>query len=246
MKKLLVTIFLFVMALALVACGGNDNGKSEGIKDAASAKAVYDATIDAYKNATGVDCKYTYEDKDGTQNITFQYILEGDKVKELAYVVKNKSGELSVYVKDGVAYMNAYGTKSKANMTDADNANFKSAYGFEAAMVNVNSLFGVSFFTAATLDSVEGSVAKLSCDLNALAADPQLGEDEYFEMEENIEKLREKKALNVEVTFNGNAMTKFVGFVTEQDDSTKTFTVEFLGNAPTITYPDFASYEVAK
>lgn len=243
MKKLLLTVFMLVMALALVACGG---GKGKAISDVSGAKKVYDDTVEEYKNANSVDAKFTYKNGTETQTITFAYVLDGAIIKQLAYVSNGKNGELSVYVKDGVAYMNAYGVKTQAQITDEDNANFKENFSFASAMDEVNNLFGYTFFTAASLEDANGETVKLSCDLSKLEANPELGEDEFFDMEENIEKLQAKKALNVEFNYKDGKMTKFVGTVTEQDDSKKVFTIEFNGTNASITFPELTGYEQAK
>ena len=234
MKKILLTIFLFVLALSLVACGGNNSNDS---MDVAGAKKIYEDTMKAYGSGKGVDAKVTYNYGTQTSSIQFAYNLEGNNIKDLAYVVNNELGELSVYVKDGVAYMNAYGTKTKTNMTDADNATFVEKYTFAKAVEEINVLFGYTFFGAAKVESATEGKVKLSCDLSLLQADA------FFEAEENIEKLQAKKALAVDFEYSGSNMSKFVGTVTETDDTVKTFTVEFKGTAPTITLPDVSGYE---
>ena len=240
MKKILLTIFLFVLALSLVACGGNNSNDS---MDVAGAKKIYEDTMKAYGSGKGVDAKVTYNYGTQTSSIQFAYNLEGNNIKDLAYVVNNELGELSVYVKDGVAYMNAYGTKTKTNMTDADNATFVEKYTFAKAVEEINVLFGYTFFGAAKVESATEGKVKLSCDLSLLQADPSLDEDAFFEAEENIEKLQAKKALAVDFEYSGSNMSKFVGTVTETDDTVKTFTVEFKGTAPTITLPDVSGYD---
>ena len=239
MKKILLTLFLFVLALSLVACGEK---KNETL-DVAGAKKIYEDTMKSYGKASGVDAKVSYNYGGQVSTIQFSYNLEGEKIKDLAYVVNNELGELSVYVKDGVAYMNAYGTKTKTSMSDADNATFVEKYTFAKAVEEINVLFGYTFFGAAKVESASDKNVKLSCDLSLLQADPSLDEDAFFEAEENIEKLQAKKALAVEFEYSGSNMSKFVGTVTEVDDTVKTFTVEFKGTAPTITLPDVSGYE---
>ena len=225
MKKILLTLFLFVLALSLVACGEK---KNETL-DVAGAKKIYEDTMKSYGKASGVDAKVSYNYGGQVSTIQFSYNLEGEKIKDLAYVVNNELGELSVYVKDGVAYMNAYGTKTKTSMSDADNATFVEKYTFAKAVEEINVLFGYTFFGAAKVESASDKNVKLSCDLSLLQADPSLDEDAFFEAEENIEKLQAKKALAVEFEYSGSNMSKFVGTVTEVDDTVKTFTVEFKG-----------------
>ena len=229
---------LLLLTIVLVAC----NGDSTKTLDVNGAKELFNSTVDAYGKATSVDVKFSYNDSKGSQTISFQYNLEGNKIKDLAYVVSNLNGELSIYVKDGVAYMNAYGTKSKSNMTDDDYSIYMDKYTFKSAIEEVSSLFGYTFYTGATLKSATAGKISLDCDLSQLSADPALDDDKLFEMEENLEKLKEKKALTVEYEYS-DTITKLVGVVTEQDDSTKTFTVEFNGTSQvTINYPSFADY----
>ncbi|MBQ7276173.1 MAG: hypothetical protein IJS58_02885 [Bacilli bacterium] len=237
-SKMFVFALLLVLTLVLIACdGGSKTLDLNGAKD------IYTKTVAAYVDGTSVDVKFSYSDNKGNQTIVFKYNLEGNKIKDLAYVVNNLNGELSIYVKDGVAYMNAYGTKSTSTMTDSDYATFMEKYTFKSAMEEVNSLFGYTFYTGASVKNAYVGKIELDCDLSKLSADPALDDDKLFEMEENLEKLKEKKALTVEYTY-GDYITKLVGVVTEQDDSTKTFTVEFNANSSvTIDFPSFESYK---
>ena len=238
--KLLTIISILFLALCLVACGGDEK------IDVNTAKAYYNNTIDAYKSAKSVDVKFSYNDNTSNQTVEFKYVLEDNKIKELAYVVTNLNGELSIYVKDDVAYMNAYGTKSKTAMTDENTATYMEKYTFKNVINEVTNLFGYTFYTGANLVSAGNGKIKLDCDLSLLSADPSLDDDALFDMEENIEKLQAKKSLTVEYEYSDKLLTKLVGVVTEQDDSTKTFTVEFKGTSANITFPSFDDYKDAE
>lgn len=238
MKKVFYISLVLVLCLLLVACG------SKGIKDASGAKKAVDATMAEYEGAGAASVKFTFKEGEISETVSMTYKLNAtkDKIEELAYVSSNPNGEVSVYIKDGMAYMNSYGNKTKKAFSDAENKICLEKYTFKSIRDAFEYLFNDSFYSSSSVASSSKGLVLLDCNIMNLQPNSNLDDDAYFDAEEKFEKLKEKKSLTLEVSYNNDKATKLVGVAIDNDDVQSTMTVEFLGTVANINYPSFDGY----
>ena len=204
----------------------------------------FNDTISEYKEADDVEFKITLNST-ATTEISVKYSIKNSMIESLASVAKDANGEVSVYVKDGVAYMARYNNeKTSMNLAQEDATKIASEYRFDAYFNRAAEIFNASFFNASALEKVSDTEYDIVCDLTALEVDETLDGEAYLQAQEDIENLMKLSDVSLKLFINGEKVTKMVGSFTAGDGVKSTITVEFISLDPvTVTVPDASSYK---
>ncbi len=243
MKKL-ISLFLVIFLMALVACGGGNGGNKKTEKTVSDLQKCFNDTISEYKEANDVEFKITLVSTNTTE-ISVKYSIKDNKVESLASIAKDADGEVSVYVKDNVAYMARYNNeKTSMNLASEDATKIASEYRFDAYFNRAAEIFNASFFNASALEKVSDTEYDIICDLTALEVDESLDGEEYLQAQEDIENLMSLSEVSLKLFVDGEKVTKMVGSFAKDGGAKSTITVEFISLDPvTVTVPDASSYK---
>ena len=147
MKKVLG---LFIMLFAL--CFVTGCSKSHSVEEIR--QMVNDAQK-VYTDATSVH--YTLDVNNGTDNthLEVQYDYNSGKtaLQDMAYVLTSNGATESMYVKEGVAYMDRFGQKFTSQINDNQVTDIIDNYGFAAFTHSLFKVLGPSFFESASVIS---------------------------------------------------------------------------------------------
>ena len=238
MKKVFLLVLL-LLCLFLVSCGNKDKEKSLD-----EVKKAFDETVALYGTSNTAQFKFTLQNDD-TTTITVKYTLLDNKVKEMSAITVNNNGEVSLFIKDGKAYMARYNSdKTVSDLSDADARTIASDYNFTGFMKRVLEIYSNSFFKASSIESGKDDVYVIVCNLDALEVDDSLDTDALMQQQADIERMQELTSVKLELTLDGNRVTKLVGTYVNKDNKTSVITIELLSlDAPTIEVSDPSSYK---
>lgn len=237
LKRILPILFLVLVVLLLVAC------KKNKVKNTDDLNNVFTNTVQTYKSAENVQAKITLK-SETEEVIDLKYSISGGKITSLATVLTDSEGEVSVYVKDGVCYVARYSSpKEKYTATDAELTKIASTYTIDAYIKKATSIFNKEFFKASSIESSDGGVYKLSCDLAALEVASDTPDDEIIEAEAQIEALKALESISLTLTLKDDLVAKFEGtFVKE--GKTSTITIEFISTSTfEVNVPNASDYQ---
>lgn len=236
LKRILPIILLVVGVFVFSAC------KKSKIKSTDDLNSVFTKTVETYKSASSVQAKITLK-AETEEVIDVKYTIANGKITSLATVLTDSVGEVSVYVKDGVCYVARYSSpKEKYSPTDEELTKIAATYTIDAYIKKATSIFNKEFFKASSIESSDGGVYKLACDLATLEVASDTPDDEILDAEAQIEALKALDSISLTLTVKDDLVAKFEGtFVKE--GKTSTITIEFLSTASfDVNVPNASEY----
>lgn len=246
--KSIVIICVLALSLLLVGCGEPGPGPGPGPdpsveKTIEEVKADVLKVFDTYGEADNGSFKLIVKNgtEESTVDMTFNY--EGGKIGILSLktILTNKNGSLSVYVTDGNAYTDRYGASKTVVKVDNKQAEeIASEYNFNQFNEYLVLLLSESFFDNATLDKVEGSVAKVSLNIGSYNID---NEEESEALTTIFDGIKESNSVNLEVTYSETTVTNIKVLIDR--DVQSTIELQLLGTSDSeiaIEFPDFSGY----
>lgn len=245
MKKYVSLVVILMVAFLLFGCNNNKDVNVDEVSE------DFDTVIAQYTDGDTVQAKVTFSTNgDKTQEITINYIKENGIISAMG-VVENKyttdeTQEMSVYVKDGVAYLNRLGEKTSEVLTSDENSDICEDYLFNSYIDGLLEIYNTPFFNSCEVTSSTNDSVLLKCNPATLQVDATLTDtDAILAAQSNINKLQEKSSITLAINYTDDKVTSFEGeFV---NDSTDLVKVEFLSNtAVDITYPDLTGYTSAE
>jgi len=244
MKKYVSLVVILMVAFLLVGCNNNKDVNVDEVSQ------DFDEVIAQYTDSDTVQAKVTFSTNgDKTQEITVNYVKTNGMISSMG-VVENKytaseTQEMSVFVKDGVAYLNRLGEKTFEVLTTDENSDICEDYLFNSYIDGLLEIYNTSFFNSCEVTSSKDDSVLLECNLETLQVDPALTDTEdILAAQNNINNLQAKSSITLTINYTDDKVTSFEGeFVGDTTDLVK---VEFLSTtAVDITYPELSAYTQA-
>lgn len=242
MRKILKLFMLLLVVMGLSACK-DKNQKTEK-------KDFYKMLIDTkseYTNSKSVNVLMTLVNGDVTTTSELIYNFDGAQIVNLAQKLVDGDTVYEAYVKDGIAYVNVNGDKSKGTLFDMEAQDVINNYAFEDLTAVIFDTFDKSLMNALVVSEDKNGVARLSWDPTkyVFVSDNLSGEDldeameRYGNIQSNITRI------DVTINYANNKVTILTSTWVDKNNKTSSISIEFRGTATqNIVYPsDLANYQ---
>lgn len=182
-----------------------------------------------YKAASKASVKVSLVNGEETLDTKLSFEIVDGLYKALAFEQKGYQDN-AVYVKDGVVYLSANGTKQQYELDDSENDTLVANYGVEALLKQAVSYYSENaFFTSLTLVSDENSVYTFELDITKYNG--------------SVLNVAGKDKVELVVKVAGEEIQSAMLKVTV-GSNVNSVAVEYLGFNETISYPsDLSDYE---
>lgn len=241
MQKIFKVLMLLLVVVGLTAC--NNKKPQDESKD--YLKMITD-TKKEYTDSDSVNVYITVETNNVTTTNELIYNFDGTSIVSLAHKLVDGDTVYEAYVKEGLAYVNVNGDKSKGTLFDMEAEEVINNYAFAEVTEAVFDPFDKSLMKAMVTDEDKDGVAKLTWDASkyVLVTDGLTG-DEVDKAMARFTDIQSKMAeIKLTINYSNNKVTKLESTWKTKDNKTSTITIEFKGTGTqTVTYPaDLESY----
>jgi hypothetical protein len=248
MKKIIISLMLFVMVIGLVGCKKKtDQTPNEGGVTVEDFKRFLRLTKESYEDSENGNVIVTVND--GTTTTTMEYIYNYNSYEIESLMILLTTGETRMegYVKDGYDYVNLNGDKTKASLDSQVASKIIEQYSFTTVTKQVFDTFDQSLLKAFKITSDKDGVVIMVYDQNKHTLDTNgLEEEEVFEATDRYDSIKENvKSITLVLNYSNNKITKLESTWVSNKDVTSTLNLELKGTADdqAIDFPsDLDSY----
>ncbi|MDD3192090.1 MAG: hypothetical protein PHP41_05015 [Bacilli bacterium] len=179
---------------------------------------------------------------DGDEETTLEYIYNytGSTLTSLKVVLIAGESQLQAYVKDGVAYVDVNGEKTKDTLTSGEQSEILSDYNIVALMETAINTFDLSLLKACTITTDEAGVATLDFNKESYVfISTGLSDEEFLEADERYQNINTNiEDITLEFTYTEEGVSVLDSTWTHTDSTVSSIKIEFRGTTlQTITYP---------
>lgn len=243
MRKILKLLMLLLVVIGLSAC----KDKNPVVNNPKDYYKMLVNTQDEYEDSKSVNVLMTIVNGDVTTTSELIYNFDGTQIVNLAQKLTDGNTTYAAYVKDGLAYVNVNGNKSKGTLFDMEAQDVIENYSFNAMTAVIFNTFDKSLMQALVVSEDKDGEAKLTWDPTKYVFvsdgidenDLDKAMERYSSIQSNITKI------DVTIKYADNKVTKLTSTWVDKDNKTSNINIEFRGTGTqTIEYPsDLNTYQ---